>query len=118
MKDNMLIEKSILFATRIVKLYRYLVKSKHETILSKQVLRSGTSVGANINEAQFGHSRADFIAKLQIALKEAAETEYWLQVLKRSDCLDENIADSILHDCLEIKRILIASINTAKENSK
>lgn len=117
MKDNILIEKSIDFGARIVKLHRYLTKEKHESVLSKQILRSGTSIGANINEAQFGNSKADFIAKLHIALKEAAETEYWLHILNKSDYLDMNMTDSLLNDCLEIKRILIASINTAKEKN-
>lgn len=115
MKDNILIDKSIDFGARIVILHRYLVKMKHETVISKQILRSGTSIGANINEAQYGNSKADFIAKLHIALKETAETEYWLHVLEKSDYLDTNMASSVLNDCLEIKRILIASINTAKQ---
>ena len=116
MKENILIEKSIDFGARIVKLHRYLVKTQHESVLSKQILRSGTSIGANINEAQYGNSKADFIVKLHIALKETAETEYWLHVLYKSDYLDEKMADSLLCDCIEIKRILIASINTAKES--
>ena len=115
MKDNILIDKSSDFGARIVKLHRYLIKEKHETVISKQILRSGTSIGANINEAQYGNSKADFIAKLHIALKEAAETEYWLHVLEKSDYLDTDLASSVLNDCLEIKRILIASINTAKQ---
>ena len=115
MKDNILIDKSIDFGARIVKLHRYLVETKYETVISKQILRSGTSIGANINEAQYGNSKADFIAKLHIALKETAETEYWLHVLEKSDCFDANLASSVLNDCLEIKRILIASINTAKQ---
>ncbi len=110
----MLIEKTIDFGARIVKLFQYLTKTKHETILSKQILRSGTSIGANVNEAQYGNSKADFIAKLHIALKETAETEYWLHILRKSDFLDERLAESLLTDCLEIKRILIASVNTAK----
>ena len=76
MKENILIEKSVDFGARVIKLYQYLLHSKHEFVLSKQILRSGTSIGANINEAQYGNSKADFIAKLHIALKEAAETEY------------------------------------------
>ena len=116
MKENILIEKSIDFGARIVKLHRYLVKTQHESVLSKQILRSGTSIGANINEAQYGNSKADFIVKLHIALKETAETEYWLHVLQKSDYLDKKMADSLLCDCIEIKRILIASINTAKES--
>ena len=116
MKENILIDKSIDFGAQIVKLHRYLVKTKHESVLSKQILRSGTSIGANINEAQYGNSKADFIAKLHIALKETAETEYWLHILRKSDYLDENMASSMLNDCVEIKRILIASVNTAKES--
>lgn len=118
MKENILIEKSIDFGARIVKLHRYLAKEKNESVLSKQILRSGTSIGANINEAQYGNSKADFIAKLHIALKETAETEYWLHILEKSGYLEHNIADSMLNDCLEIKRILIASVNTAKENKQ
>lgn len=114
MKDNILIEKSIDFGAKIVKLYRLLSESKREAVLSKQILRSGTSIGANINEAQYGNSKADFIAKLHIALKETAETEYWLHILEKSDYLDKSTAVSLLDDCLEIKRILIASLNTAK----
>lgn len=117
MKENVLIEKSIDFGARIVKLQRYLVREKKEAVLLKQILRSGTSIGANINEAQYGNSKADFIAKLHIALKETAETEYWLHILRKSDYLDDAMANSVLQDCLEIKRILIASINTAKENA-
>ena len=116
MKENILIEKSIDFGARIVKLHRYLSETKHENVLSKQVLRSGTSIGANINEAQYGNSKADFIAKLHIAMKETAETEYWLHILEKSDYLDEDMASSLLNDCLEIKKILIASLNTAKDN--
>ena len=84
MKDNILIEKSVEFGARIVKLSRWLMKEKHEGVLSKQLLRSGTSIGANINEAQFGNSKADFISKLHISLKEAAETEYWLRILRKA----------------------------------
>lgn len=118
MKENILIDKSIDFGARIAKLYRYLVKAKREAVLSKQILRSGTSIGANINEAQYGNSKADFIAKLHIALKETAETEYWLHILQKSDYLDDNMASSLLNDYLEIKRIPIASINTAKDNTE
>lgn len=113
-----MIDKSIDFGARIVKLHRYLVQTKHEAVLSKQILRSGTSIGANVNEAQYGNSKADFIAKFHIALKETAETEYWLNLLKKSDYLDENMAASVLNDCLEIKRILISSINTTKGNQE
>lgn len=118
MKDNVLIDRSIFFAARIIKLHRYLIKNQKETIISKQIVRSGTSIGANINEANYGQSKADFISKLHIALKETAETEYWLKLLILSEYITHEMGESLLHDCLEIKRILIASINTAKNNSK
>ena len=118
MRENALIDKSILFASRIIKLHRYLIKNKKETIISKQIVRSGTSIGANINEANYGQSKADFIAKLHIALKETAETEYWLRLLVMSEYITADMGKSLLDDCLEIKRILIASINTAKGASK
>ena len=84
----------------------------------KNVLLYGTSIGANINEANYGQSKADFISKLHIALKETAETEYWLRLLTMSEFINEDMGKSLLNDCLEIKRILVASINTAKENKK
>ena len=113
--DNPLLEKSIKFASRIVKLYQYLLKEKHESIISKQIIRSGTAIGANANEAIYGISKADFIAKLQISLKETAETEYWLRLLVLSEYITEAEGDSLINDCLEIKRILISSLNTAKQ---
>ena len=116
MKNNILIDKSIAFAARILKLHTYLNKEKKEHIISKQIVRSGTSIDANINEANYGQSKADFISKLHIALKETAETEYWIHLLTLSDYLDETMSKSLLQDCLEIKRILIASVNTAKGN--
>ena len=116
MKDNILIDKSLAFAARILKLHTYLCKEKKEHIISKQIVRSGTSIGANINEANYGQSKADFIAKLHIALKETAETEYWLRLLILSEYITEDMGNSLLHDCMEIKRIHIASLNTAKEN--
>ena len=118
MKENPLIDKSISFASRIIKLHQYLIKTQKETIISKQIVRSGTSIGANINEANYGQSKADFISKMHIALKETAETEYWLKLLLISDFITEEMGRSLLNDCLEIKRILIASINTAKESVK
>lgn len=85
MKENVLIDKSVLFAARIVKLNKYLVKEKKEYVISKQIVRSGTSIGANINEANYGQSKADFISKMHIALKETAETEYWIRLLVMSN---------------------------------
>ena len=118
MRDNLLIDKSVAFAVRIVKLHQYLIKNKKESIISKQIVRSGTSIGANINEANYGQSKADFVSKMHIALKETAETEYWLKLLAMSEYINEDMSKSLLNDCLEIKRILIASINTAKENKQ
>ena len=118
MKENVLIDKSIAFAARVVKLHDFLIKNKKGLTIAKQVIRSGTSIGANINEANYGQSPADFIAKMHIALKETAETEYWIKLLYTSEYIDEKMSNSILEDCLEIKRILIASTNTAKDNNK
>ena len=112
MKENLLIDKSIVFASRIIKLNQYLLKTKKETIISKQIVRSGTSIGANINEANYGQSKSDFISKMHIALKETAETEYWLKLLIMSEYITEDMGNSLLNDCLEIKRILVASINS------
>lgn len=116
MKDNLLINKSIAFASRIIKLRQYLIKTKKELIISKKIVRSGTSIGANINEANYGQSKADFISKMHIALKETAETEYWLRLLVTSEYITADEGKSLLEDCLQIKRILISSINTAKSN--
>lgn len=116
MKNNPLLDKSLLFAARIVKLNKYLTKEKKETVISKQIIRSATSIGANANEAIYGQSKADFIAKLQISLKETAETEYWLRLLVLSDYITDKEGESLLNDCLEIKRILISTLKTAKEN--
>ena len=115
-QDSIILNKSLHFAARIVKLYKYLSKEKHEHIISKQIVRSGTSIGANANEAVYGVSKAEFISKLQISLKEAAETEYWLRLLVLSDYLSEPEGESLLNDCLEIKRILVSSLKTARTN--
>ena len=116
MRENLLIDKSLVFAARIVKLYQYLTKSKKETIISKQLIRSGTSIGANINEANYGNSKADFISKMHIALKETAETEYWIKLLALSDYIDKDLSESLINDCTEVKRMLISTINTAKSS--
>ena len=116
MSKGILIETSLKFSAKIIKLQQYLTKQKKETIISKQIIRSATSIGANINEANYGSSRQDFIAKMHIALKECAETEYWIRLLKESEYIDENYAINLLNDCLSIKKMLIASINTVKQN--
>ena len=115
MKNSMLKEKSRFFAIRIVKLYRYLQNDKKEFIMSKQVLRSGTSIGANIHEAYFGQSRKDFISKMQVALKEASETEYWLNLLTDTEYLGKEESDSIINDCVELAKMLHSTVKTSKE---
>ena len=119
MKENVLLDKSKLFALRIIKLYKFLVEQRCERILSKQILRSGTSVGANVKEAAFAQSKADFQAKIFIAQKECAETEYWLELLYESDYINKTEFDSIYRDCQELMKILVSSTKTLQgKNSK
>ena len=115
MKSSPLIDKSKSFALEIIKVCNKIKQAKKETVLTNQLIRSGTSVGANIRETFYAHSKADFIAKLQIALKECSESEYWLELLIESGYYDDR---KILDMCIEIKKLLIASINTAKSNQK
>lgn len=112
--NNPVEEKSFSFAVRIVKLGRYLNEQKKEFILSKQILRSGTSIGANIAEAQQAQSNADFISKMNIALKEAAETKYWIKLLEATGYLSNTETKSILAECIELERILYSIIRTSK----
>jgi len=112
--NSPLIDKSKAFALLIIKVCNEIKSSKRESVLTNQLIRSGTSIGANIREAFFAHSRADFIAKLQIALKECSESEYWLELIIESGYYNDT---SILDKCVEIKKLLIASINTAKANT-
>jgi len=116
---NVVLEKSFYFSVRILKLYRFLLKQDRflEPIL-KQILRSGTSIGANITEAQNAPSTKDFINKLNISLKEARESEYWLNLFKASDIINEKSFKSLQQDCKELIKLLIAIIKTAKINSK
>ena len=116
MKDNVIQDKSYDFALLIVKLSRFLSEEKNENILSKQVLRSGTSIGANIEEAIGGQSHKDFIGKMSIAHKEARETLYWLRLLKDSGYLSDSQSDSIQEECRELIKILTSILNTAKQN--
>ena len=113
--NSPLLDKSLDFATQIVLFYEEFSKTKKDTTIAKQLLRSATSVGANINEAIYGNSKADFISKLHISLKETGESIYWLTLLKRTDLVEYNY-DNMLSLAEEIKRMLIASLNTAKEN--
>lgn len=115
MKENLLLQKSFEFASNIVLFYEKYSKTHKDNTISKQLLRSGTSIGANINEAQYGNSKNDFIAKLHISLKETGESIYWIKVLKNTKLLNEQEANKLLFKAEEIKRILIASLNTAKK---
>ena len=115
---SILKEKSYAFALRVVKLYKYLCSDKKEYVMSKQVLRSGTAIGALVHEAEFGQSKADFVNKLSIALKEANETDYWLSLLKDSNYLTADMYNNIKPDITELIKMLIASVKTAKHNAK
>lgn len=113
MSDSPLLIKSKAFALDIIRVCNDIKQNKRESVLTNQLIRSGTSIGANIREAFYAHGKADFIAKLQIALKECSESEYWLELLLESGYYSDK---AILDKCIEVKRILIASINTAKDN--
>lgn len=117
MKNNIIQDKSYKFALRIVNLYKYLIYTKKEYILSKQVLRSGTSIGANIEEAIGGQSKKDFISKFSIAYKEARETKYWIRLLIDSNYLELNITESLLEECEEICKIISKIQTTSKANN-
>ena len=116
--NNIIEEKSFKFALRIVNLYKYLISEKKEYIMSKQILRSGTSVGANIAEGVEAQSKKDFISKLSIALKEANETKYWLRLLMASDYIDSNVGNNLKEELLEIIRILTSILKKSRENFK
>ena len=118
MKDSVIAEKTVDFAVRIVKFYKYLCDEKNEYVLSKQILRSGTSIGANVRESKNAQSKADFISKLNIALKEADETQYWLEIMVKSDLIKENQVEALNKDLKEIIAMLVASIKTLRRNGK
>ena len=117
MKENKLAELSMEFAVDIINLVRRL-KENREAIISNQIGRSGTSIGANIHEAQYAQGKKDFISKLEIALKEASETGYWLELLHRTNYIDEQLYKSLSAKCTSLRVMLIASCRTAKENAK
>ena len=108
-------DKSFRFAVRIVKLCRFLRSERKEYTLSSQLMRSGTSIGANIAEAQNAQSRADFLSKISIALKETTETKYWLRLLEATDFLEKEEFHSVMEDCSEIERILVSSVKSLKQ---
>lgn len=112
--DNVIKTKSYEFAIRIVKAYKFLSSEQKEFVLSKQLLRSGTAIGALVRESEHAESKADFIHKMSIALKEANETEYWLLLLHDTDYFEKKLFESIVADCQELIRLLISIINTAK----
>ena len=116
-KNNVLVDKSVDFAIRMAKCYKYLREEKQEFIMSKQMFRSGTSIGANIHEAVQAQSKTDFISKLSISLKEGSETSFWLVVLHKADIIDDTIYNSLKSDLDEIIRILISTIKTSKHNN-
>lgn len=117
-KENIVMNKSYAFALRVINLYKYLITEQKEFVLSKQALRSGTAIGALVKEAEHAQSKADFINKMNIALKEANETEYWLMLLKDSDYMDEKSFNSIHTDSIELIKLLASIVKSSKETLK
>ena len=117
-KENVVMSKSYTFALRIIKMYKYLVAEKKEYVLSKQLLRSGTAIGALIKESEHAQSKADFLNKMNVALKEANETEYWIELLRDSEYLSTTESLSILEDSTELIRLLISIVKTTKTSLK
>ena len=120
MSDNIILEKSFEFAIRVVKLYKHLHDDKKEYVLSKQLLRSGTSIGANINEAQAGQSKKDFIAKMAIASKEARESKYWIDLLIKTDYLnkDDKYVKTLVNDIDEIVKLLTSIVKSSQSKER
>ena len=116
-EDNVVKEKSFEFSVRIVNLYKHLTSSRQEFVMSKQLLRSGTSIGANICEAEQAQSISDFIAKLSISLKESCETDYWLRLLHRTDYLNDSEYSSIIADCRDLTKLLTSIIKSLKSRN-
>lgn len=118
MKENILKEKSFLFAIRIINLYKFLKKEHKEFVLSQQIIKSGTSVGAIVRESEHAESLKDFVHKLSIGLKEINETEYWLDLLFATEYINEKMYDSLKSDCVELIKLLTASVKTSKTKIK
>ncbi len=116
MSDSIMLEKSKDFAVEVVLLCKEIKMTQKESILTNQLIRSGTSIGANIHESKYAHSKADFVAKMQIALKECFESEYWLELLNRTGYLTDDKYKTLKSNCGNIRRMLISSINTIKKN--
>ena len=117
MKESLVKGKSINFALRIVRCFKFLSEERHKYILSKQLLRCGTSIGANVKEALRGQSVPDFAAKMNISLKEASECEYWIELLEKTEYLQTNVAESLLKDCQELIKMLTSIVKTSKEQN-
>ena len=113
MSENIVLKKSKTFAVRIIRLYQFLEDNKRGFVLAKQLLRSGTSIGANVREGHNAQSKKEFISKMNIALKEAAESEYWLELLYETNYLTEPEFDSIMTDCQELNKLLISIVKTS-----
>ena len=114
MADSIMLDKAKDFAVEIINVCKTIKETKRESVLTNQLMRSGTSIGANIHESKYAHGTADFIAKMQIALKECYESEYWLELLNRTGYLSDEQYKIILNECGQIRRMLISSINTVK----
>ena len=118
MADSIMLDKAKDFAVEIINMCKNIKEAKRESVLTNQLMRSGTSIGANIHESKYAHGTADFISKMQISLKECYESEYWLELLNRTGYIDDEKYKKILNDCGQIRKMLISSINTVKENSQ
>ena len=118
MAESIMLDKAKDFAVEIINMCKDIKETKRESVLTNQLMRSGTSIGANIHESKYAHGTADFISKMQIALKECYESEYWLELLNRTGYIDDEQYKSIINNCGQIRRMLISSINTVKEKSQ
>ena len=118
MAESIMLDKAKDFAVEIINMCKLIKEIKRESVLTNQLMRSGTSIGANIHESKYAHGTADFISKMQIALKECYESEYWLELLNRTGYIDDEQYKKIINDCGQIRRMLISSINTVKEKSQ
>ncbi|MBR2292237.1 MAG: four helix bundle protein [Prevotella sp.] len=114
-EENIIVAKSYVFAVRCVKLYKYLCDEKNDYTIGRQLMRSGTSIGANVKEATRGMSKADFTAKMSISLKEASESEFWIEILRDTNYITEEQADSMLEDCRELLKLLMSIVKTSKQ---
>ena len=118
MSESIVKDKSFKFAIKIINLYKYLKTDMNEFVLSKQVLRCGTSIGANVNEALQGQSKKDFLMKMNISLKECSETKYWLELLKATSFIGDNTMNDLYNDCTELEKILTKIVKTTSNNIK